>query len=169
MAGPGAAPILTNHGADPLVKELVLGFYGHCVATMPDVEVEKVKLAMKPVRALYGESGSRQFKPVAFKAVRSQADQIRLGDFHDPRSHGTVRRMVAWGVEHEMAPADALQRIQAVGGLRAGRDGVKPSKKIRPAPAGRYPGHLAPRQYHDPGDGGNSGIDRHAARRSVDA
>src|ERR1022692_4114147 len=62
--------VATDHGGDPLVKELVLGYYAYCVSTMRDVEVDKVKLAMKPVRALYGESKVSAFNPVAFKAVR---------------------------------------------------------------------------------------------------
>jgi integrase len=125
----------TQHGADPLVKELILGYYNHCVATMPAVEVEKVTLAMKPVRSMYGLQPSSLFGPVAFKAIRSKliASGLAISTIRDRM--GTIRRMVAWGVENDMAPADALQRIQAVRGLRARRDGVKPSRKIRPVPA----------------------------------
>src|SRR5262249_7068820 len=42
------------------------------------------------------------------------------------------RRMVAWGVKNEMFPADTLQRIQAVAGVRVGRDGGKASRKVKP-------------------------------------
>jgi integrase len=45
---------------------------------------------------------------------------------------GVIRRVVAWGVENEMLPADALQRIQAVAGMRAGRDVVKAPRKVQP-------------------------------------
>jgi integrase len=124
----------SHHGADPLMKELILGFYGHCVATMRDVEIEKVKLAMKPVRSLYGETKVSEFKAVAYRAVRSHLIKSGLAISTIRDRMGIVRRMIAWGVEHEMAPAESLQRIEAVGGLRAGRDGVKPSRKIRPAP-----------------------------------
>jgi hypothetical protein len=95
------------------MKELILGFYGHCVATMRDVEVEKVKLAMKPVRALYGETKVSEFKAVAFKAVRSHLIKAGLAISTIRDRMGTIRRMIAWGVEHEMAPADSLQRIEA--------------------------------------------------------
>jgi integrase len=126
--------LVSHHGTDPLVKELILGFYSYCVATMRDVEVDKVKLAMKPVRALYGESKVSAFNPVAFKAIRLRLIESGLAITTIRDRMGIIRRMIAWGVEHEMAPADALKRIEAVGGLRAGRDGVKPSRKIRPAP-----------------------------------
>ena len=121
--------------AELLVKELALGFYGHTVATMPDVEVEKVKLALKPVRELYGDTPASKFGPVAFKAVRSKLIDAKLSISTIRDRMGTIKRMIAWGVENEMIPGDALHRLEAVSPLKAGRDGVKASKKIKPAPA----------------------------------
>jgi integrase len=117
-----------------LVKELILGYYGHAVATMRSGEAEKIKSALRPVRELYGETAAARFGPVAFKAVRHKLIEAGLCISTIRQRMGMVRRMVAWGVENELLPADALHRIEAVAGLRAGRDGVKPSRKVGPAP-----------------------------------
>src|SRR5690242_9362122 len=53
-----------RHGSGPgewLVKELINGYYGHCVSTLPDVEVDKVKYALRPVREMYGEIPAAKF------------------------------------------------------------------------------------------------------------
>jgi hypothetical protein len=115
-----------------LTKELVHGYYTHAVATMPDVEVEKVKAALKPVRELYGEIPAAKFGPVAFKAVRVRLVDAGLCISTIRDRLGIIKRMIGWGVENEMLPGDALHRLKAVQPLRAGRDGVKPSRKVRP-------------------------------------
>ena len=117
-----------------LVKELILGYFSNAVATLPDVESDKVKLALKPVRELYGESKAADFGPVAFKAVRAKLVASRLSITTIRDRLGIIRRMIGWGVENELLPGDALYRLQAVAPLRAGRDKVKPAKKVKPAP-----------------------------------
>jgi integrase len=116
-----------------LVKELILGYHSHLAETSPDL-ADKVIQALRLVRETYGETPAEEFGPVAFKAIR--LGMVRAGrSITTIRDRmGVIRRMVAWAVESELMPADALQRIQAVAGLRAGRDGVKPRKKVGPAP-----------------------------------
>jgi integrase len=51
---------------------------------------------------------------------------------------GVIKRMLAWAVAHEMAPADTLHRVEAyekAEPLRAAGGRIRQSKKIRPAPA----------------------------------
>jgi integrase len=127
---------LDEPGADRgeiLVKQLLDGYWTHVVATMPDLEAKKVKLALKPVRKLYGEAKAAEFGPVAFKAVRATLIEAGLSITTVRDRLGTIKRMIAWGVENELLPGDALHRLQAVSGLRAGRDKVKPARKVAPA------------------------------------
>jgi integrase len=128
-----------RRGADSsewLMKELILGYFGHCVATLPDVEVYKIKLALKPVRELYGETPARDFGPVAFKAVRQRMVDSGLTVTTIRQRLGIIRRMIGWGVENERLPGDALHKLQAVAGLRAGQTGVKLPKKVLPVSEG---------------------------------
>src|SRR5215475_6127450 len=52
-------------GPDPsrgwLVKELIRGYYSHCVATRSADEVRQIKYALRPVRELYGETPAADF------------------------------------------------------------------------------------------------------------
>jgi len=129
------APGKATESSELLVKELILGYYSHLAATNPEI-ADKVKQALKAVREMYGETKASAFGPVAFKAIRLRMIEAGRAITTIRDRMGVIRRMVAWGVENEMLPADALQRIEAVAGLRAGRDGVKPSKKVKPAPEG---------------------------------
>jgi integrase len=123
-----------NDSTVPLVKELLLAYLQHCQATMQAVEVEKIKAALRPVREMYGETPVREFDAVPFEAMRLRLVKSGLAVSTIRDRMGTVRRMVQWGVSRRMAPPDSLASIKAVSQLRARRDGVKPSKKVRPAP-----------------------------------
>ena len=116
-----------------LVKQLILGYHTYLHSTLPKID-DKVRLALKAVREMYGDTPATKFGVLQFKAIRQKMIDSELAITTIRDRMGVIRRMVAWGVENEMLPADSLQRIEAVAGLRARRDGVKPSKKIKPAP-----------------------------------
>jgi integrase len=118
-----------------LVKELILGFYSHLAPTLPEVEVDKLRRALRPVRELFGETRAAEFGPVRFKAVRAKLADAGLCISTINQRLGVVRRMIAWGVENEMLPGDALHRIEAVAPLVAGRDARAP-RKVPPVPDG---------------------------------
>ena len=49
--------LVPGDDAEPmLMKELINGYRGHIEATMPDVEADKVRLALKPVKDMHGET-----------------------------------------------------------------------------------------------------------------
>src|SRR5207249_2847961 len=124
---------LADRPAEMLVKEPIRGYHAHLVATLPTIEVRHTQ-ALKAVRELYGESKVEAFGVTAFKAIRLKMIESGLCVTTIRDRMGVIRRMVAWGVENEMLPADTLHRVEAVAGMRAGRGGVKASKKIDPAP-----------------------------------
>jgi integrase len=133
MARGRRLPADDNNRHDFLVKELTHGYRAHLLGIQPKLE-DKQHLAFKIVNELYGNTPATKFDVMAFKAIRLKLIEAGLAVTTIRDRMGVIRRMVAWGVENEMLPADALQRIVAVAGIRAGRDGVKPSKKVKPAP-----------------------------------
>src|SRR5262249_50069727 len=78
-----------------------------------------------------------KFGPVAYAAVRMKLVDSNLCISTIRARLGVIKRMIAWGVAHEMAPADTLHRIQALEKaepLKAGQGGIRRPKKVRPAP-----------------------------------
>jgi integrase len=114
-----------------LVKELVLGYYSHLSPTLPEVEEDKLKRALRPVRELFGETKASEFGPIRFKAVRAHMVDSGLSISTINQRLGVVKRLVAWGVENEMLPGDALHKLEAVAPLKAGRDAPAP-RKVQP-------------------------------------
>ncbi len=129
----GACRIARRRSDELLVKELVIGYHSHLHSTIVKVD-DKYRLALKAARELYGNTPAAKFGSVAFKAIRLKMIESGLSITTIRDRMGVIRRMVAWGVENEMLPADSLQRIEAVAGLRVGRDAVKPSRKVKPVP-----------------------------------
>jgi integrase len=121
-------------GEGKLVKELVLGYFEYCSATMPEVEVAKIKTALRLVREMYGETAASKFDVDQFLAIRQKLirDGLCISTIRDRM--GVIRRMTQWGVQKKLVAPDTFGRIEKVLPLRARRDRVKPSRKIRPVP-----------------------------------
>jgi integrase len=113
-----------------LIKELILGYFGYLSPTLPKVEADKLRRALRPVRDLFGETVVSEFGPVRFKAVRTKMVDSGLCISTINYRLGVIRRMIAWGVENEMLPGDALHRLEAVAPLKSGRDAKAPRKVL---------------------------------------
>ncbi len=98
----------------------------------PSAEIGKIRDALKPVERLYGDQPAAEFGPVAFKAVRGEFIKADLCRSTIGYHLGKIRRFIKWAVENELLPGDAYHRIQAVSPLRAGRDGVREPRKVKP-------------------------------------
>jgi integrase len=116
-----------------LMKQLILGYYGHISPTLPAVEIDKLKRALKPVRELFGDTPAAAFGPIRYKAVRQSMVDSGLCVSTINQRLGAIKRMIAWAVENEMIPGDALHKLKAVAPLKAGRDAKAP-KKVLPVP-----------------------------------
>jgi integrase len=116
-----------------LLKELILGYFSHLAPALPDIEVDKLSRGLKPARQLFGETKASEFGPLRYKAVR--ASMVDAGLCISTINHrmGVIRRMIAWGVESELLPGDALHRLEAVAPLKAGRDAKAP-REVKPIP-----------------------------------
>jgi integrase len=127
----------TDERAHVLLKEVILGYFEDCRQKFPEVEVVKIRDALKAVRTLYGERPAAEFNAMAYGAVRQA--MIRSGlcisTVRDRLSH--VKRMLAWGIVRELISDKALNVIRAfekVEPLRVGRSDVKASREVKPVP-----------------------------------
>jgi integrase len=98
----------------------------------PTGEVNNIRLAAKPLKALYGHTRAADFGPLALKALRE--NWIRLGlcrNLINQRA-GIIRRIFKWGVSEQLVPPAVLQGLQAVDGLRRGRSEARETEPVGP-------------------------------------
>jgi integrase len=93
---------------------------------------DRIRLALKPVRVLYGHTAARNFGPLALKAVRDRMVRQNWTRGYVNSCVGCIKRMFKWGVENELVPASLYHGLQAVSGLKKGRSDARETKPIRP-------------------------------------
>lgn len=109
------------------VNDLILAYWKHCqqhyrsADGQPTGELENVRLALRPLRQLYGTTPAAAFGPLALRAV--QDAQVRSGlarTTANARLH-KARRLFRWAAGMELIPAAVYQALLTVDGLRRGR------------------------------------------------
>jgi integrase len=136
----GGRQLLTG-GKDFTVNELMLAYLRHADKHyrnpdgQPTRQLELVRLAMRPLKELYGRTLAGEFGPLALKAVRQRMiDQGTLCRLTINEHVAKIKRMFAWAVENELVPSSVFHGLQAVKGLQAGRTEAKDHPPVRPVP-----------------------------------
>jgi integrase len=146
----------TSARASLTIAELAAAYWNHVEAYYTrggeqTSQVHVVRLALEPVRELYGHTKAIDFGPLALKAVRQRLLTDRTirksveGKFKEfPRravSRSTanslvsrIRQMFRWAAAEELLPASVHQSLTTVGGLKKGRSTARESEPIKPVP-----------------------------------
>lgn len=119
------------------ISELILAYWefanGYYLKDgEPTNELWWIKLAMRPLRKLYGPTPAQEFGPLKLKAVR---EELLASDRSRTSVNGYVnriKRMFRWATENELVPPGVYDALQAVAGLRRGRCGARESAGVRP-------------------------------------
>jgi integrase len=119
-------------GGELLMKEVVLGYWSDRTPRLPKEEIDKLRLALRWVRELYGELPAVDFTPMRFKAIRQKMIDAGNSINYIKAQLGVIKKMIAWAVESELIPGEVLHRLQAVAPPDVVRDGIKPEKIIEP-------------------------------------
>ena len=98
----------------------------------PTTEPVNIRLALRPLRKLYGHTPARGFGPKRLKTVRDAMIESGLcrGEVNKRVRH--VVRAFKWGVGEELVPSSVHHSLQAVMGLRRGRAEVRESEPVKP-------------------------------------
>ena len=128
--GGEAAPNLT-------VTEVMAPYWQHARAYylkngVPTSEVGNIRLALRPVKRLFGDIAAIDFGPVALKVVRTTLVEAGVTRKSINRHIDRVKRMFKWAVENELIPASVSQGLATVSGLRRGRTDAEESAPVRP-------------------------------------
>jgi integrase len=155
--------VAERSATDLTVNELLAAYLPHAEKHYrlgdgtPSTELYDMKLAMRPLKNLYGFTAAKNFGPLALKAIREQMMRqpvIRKVKAIDPNTGKTVwqekvirlglargvinqrtRRIIRifrWAVENELVPSSVLEGLRAVRGLQRGRTDARETQPIRP-------------------------------------
>jgi len=83
-------------------------------------EIKNFKLALKPLKELYGFLSVRDFSPLKLKGVRQQFIAKGLTRKSINKMVGRIHTVFRWGTENELVPPDIIHGLQAVSGLQQG-------------------------------------------------
>jgi integrase len=127
-----AAPGLT-------VAELILAYHKHAEAYYvkngrPTSEVRNIRLALRPLRRLYGLTLAADFGPKALKLVRQAMIDDGLCRREVNKRVRHVIRAFKWAGGEELVPPALHHGLKAVGGLKKNRSGVRESEEVEPVP-----------------------------------
>jgi integrase len=93
--------------------------------------VPQVRTALAIVKRLYGRTLAKDFGPVRLRTVRQAFVDGGWSRTYVNQQIHRVRRMFRWGVQNELLPADVIQSLQSLEGLRKGRGG-RETPRVRP-------------------------------------
>jgi integrase len=93
-----------------------------------------MRLAIRPLRKLYGHTVAKDFGPVALKTVRDEMIKADVCRAEINRRISRILRVFKWAVSEEMVPPSVHQALQTVPGLRRGRADVRESEPVKPVP-----------------------------------
>jgi integrase len=124
---------------DVTVVEVVAAYLRHCETYYtkdgaPTTEPANIKLAMRPLRSLYGRTPAHKFGPLALRAVRQAMIESGLCRNEVNKRTAHVVRCFKWAVEHELVPPSVHHGLRAVSGLRKGRSEARESLPVKPVP-----------------------------------
>ena len=91
-----------------------------------------LRLALRPLRRLYGELPAVQFGPLALKACREAMIQHGLARTTINGYVSRIRQVFRWAVENELVPGPVLQALRALPGLKRGRTLAPEPELVRP-------------------------------------
>jgi integrase len=97
-------------------------------------EVEKIKMAMRPLKRLYGLTEAESFSPLKLKAVRQLMIDEGLGLRTVNMRTSCIKRVFKWAVENELVSPAIHHGLSAVGGLKQGRSDAKDPRIVGPVP-----------------------------------
>lgn len=138
--GNGRRLLQSANLGEATVNELILAYWKFAEEYYrkngePTSQQDRVRLALKPVKLLYGHTAVKNFGPLTLKTVRGWMVKQQWTRGYVNSSVGCIKRMFKWGVENELVPPSLFHGLQAVSGLKKGRSEARETQPIRPVAA----------------------------------
>jgi integrase len=127
----GSAPDVTVNEVILPYWQHVEGYYRHADGSQTS-EVYNIKLALRPLKKLYGHTRAADFDSLALEAVRTQ--MVRDGHCRKRvnKDVARIKRLFRWAAGRKLVPLAVHQSLQTVEGLHAGRSDARETPKVKP-------------------------------------
>jgi integrase len=134
----GRRPAARETAAGLSVNEVILaywkhaeGYYRHPDGT-PTSEADNIRLALRPLKRLYGHTSAADFDSLALEALREE--MVRAGHCRNRvnKDVSRVRRLFKWAAARKLVPLSVHEGLATVEGLRAGRSAARETAPVRP-------------------------------------
>jgi integrase len=120
------------------LNEVILAYWQHAEAYYrhpdgtPTSEADNIRLALRPLKRLYGHTPAADFDSLALEALRDE--MIREGHCRNRvnKDVSRVRRLFRWAAAQKLVPLSVHESLGTVEGLRAGRSAARETAPVRP-------------------------------------
>jgi site-specific recombinase XerD len=102
---------------------------------VPTKSLENIRLALRPLRKLYGRTLVKDFGPKSLQTLQQHLVKAGLSRGVINSRIGKMKQLFRWAVAEELAPPDALHALEAVRGLQKGRTEARETAPVRPVAA----------------------------------
>jgi integrase len=154
----------TSADKDLTLNQLILAYWRHAESYYvkdgkPTSEQDAIRLSLRFVKRLYGDTPAKDFSPLRLKAVRQAMVEhpiTRKIKMTNPETGevteevkllrqglarrvinklvGRIRRMFAWAVEEDLVPVTVYQALLCVKGLKKGKGQAREKPRVKPVP-----------------------------------
>ena len=129
----------TGSPSDLTINEMLEAYLRHADSYYvkngkPTTEPTNIRLAVRPLRQLYGHTLASEFGPVRLKTVRQEMITADLCRAEVNKRTRHILRAFKWAVGEELVPPSLHHGLKAVPGLRRGRADVRESAPVKPVP-----------------------------------
>lgn len=121
------------------INDLILAYWQYAKTYYvrngaPTREIEEIRMALRPLRQLYGSTPASEFDPKKLKAVRQHMIEAGLCRGVINARIGRIKRAFKWAVGDKLVRESLFHGLQAVTGLTFGRTKARETEPIRPVP-----------------------------------
>jgi integrase len=129
---PSAAPLSVN--------ELILAYWKHASAyygfeaDRRRGDAANIRTALRVLKELYGSIPAKEFGPRALKACRVRMVELGWSRSHINGQTSRIRHVFRWATSEELVDGTVYEALRSVAGLRRGKEGIRETKGVKPAP-----------------------------------
>jgi integrase len=129
-----SVPLPRPGSAATTVNEVILAYRQHAEVyyQMNPKEVEKIKLATRPLRARYGRAPVVSFDSIALETIQSDLVAADLARVTVNERIAVLKRMFKWAVRKKLVPPAVFGELATVDGLKPGRSQARETEPVRP-------------------------------------